>query len=129
MFLSMLATLERNDLLKPDSDVKNLGQIMSLYIRWAADTLPEASMDPKELEDIVLAYATKHKIELAGLSVMKTDRVQLQERADKLKLSQPTDKENDPWGWKKIFKDYKQDYGPIGGDKLDLTTWSSAERK
>lgn len=129
MFLTMLATLERNELLKPDSEVKNLGQIMALYIRYVADIMPGFSVESDDLETHILAYATKHDIELQGLSDMNSDRDEMQAEADKVKTPDPTAKKDDPWGWEKSFKDYKKDFGPIGGDNLDLTTWSSAERK
>lgn len=129
MILSMLATLERNGLLKPDSEVKNLGQIMALYIRYVADVFPDVSIETEDLYTLILAYATKHNIELPGLDKMQADREDLQEEADKITLPGPMDNLCDTWGWGKTLKEYKKMHGPIGGDQLDLTTWTSAERK
>lgn len=64
LFLSMLATLERNDLLKPDSEIKNLDHIMALYIRHRVDALADFSLDPTDIEAHIFAYATKHNIDL-----------------------------------------------------------------
>lgn len=129
LFLSMLATLERNNLLEPDSKIKNLGHIMALYIRYVVDALPDYSIESNDLEAHIFAYAAKHKIELPGLEGSNVDREELQENAQKIKLPEPTAKKNDPWDWAKCLREYKKNYGPIGGDKLDITTWTSVERK
>lgn len=130
LFLSMLATLERNDLLKPDSEIKNLGHIMALYIRYMVDALTDFSLDPTDIEAHIFAYATKNNIDLVpDLEGSNADHEKLQEDAQKITLPEPTAKKDDPWNWAKCLGEYKKNYGPIGGDKLDITTWSSAERK
>lgn len=129
MFLTMLATLERNALLKPDSEVKNLGMIMALYIRLAGDEMPNYSIDLDPAGD-VLAYATKFNIEPLDLSGMENvDEVKA--LASKAVLPACDAKNDDPWEWTKGLKEYQAEYKheKIGGDRLDITTWTSADRK
>lgn len=144
MFLAMLATLERHDLLKPDSEVKNLGVIMALFLKlWGSDdSLGELDdkmlkkskkpfvFDLTHFNDYILAYAKKYNIKLLGPS----DINDLIEDLEEVSLPPTSD---DPWGWGPAFKSYVKDYstsvrgpsGRIGGDSYDITTWSSAERK
>jgi len=49
--------------------------------------------------------------------------------AEKVEFLAPNAGRDDPWAWKKALATYKKSYGPIGGDKMDLSTWTSAERK
>jgi hypothetical protein len=63
----------------------------------------------------------------------------LQAEVDKITLPASGAKNNDPWGWKKLLKDYKgysEDIpgyaikpNKMGGDGCDITTWPSATRK
>jgi hypothetical protein len=69
MFRSMLATLEKQDLLRQDGDVRNLGLVMGLYVmlteQWRAmSTIPEAA-----LPDIPIPVAAiaQHIISWAGI--------------------------------------------------------------
>jgi hypothetical protein len=148
MFLAMLAKLECEDLLKPDSEVKNLGLVMAMYIKLAVSIRPdylisddEDDKKPKKgskklfkfncarFDDYVLAYAKKYNIKLLGPSdiddlVAELEEVDLPAAGD------------DPRGWTGAFKEYVRDRGVsqpgkkarIGGDNLDITTWSKAER-
>lgn len=137
MFLTMLAKLEHRDLLKPDSGFKNLALIMALYIKIAQQSFSvDAFLD---LDTRVLAYATKHKIAVRDVPGMKRLVDELQEDADELELPSFKAPRYDPWQWKRSFGDY-QDYvedlpfyalkpNRMGGDGLDITTWSSDRRK
>lgn len=129
MVLSMLATLECYRLLKPDAEVENLDQIMALYIRYVADVFPDVNTETEDLDILILAYATKHSIELPGLDKMQADHEDLQAEADKVMLPVTMGNIYDTWGWAKTLKKYEKMHGPIGGAALDLMTWSSAERK
>lgn len=125
MFLTMLATLERHDLLKPDSEVKSLGTLMALYIRLTNEDFFEA----KDFDARVFAYAAKHNIQLRGLSGIEDHVESL--KASKVNLPDPGERNDDPWDWAKSWKAYVKGMAPEkpGGDSLDVTTWSSAERK
>ncbi|KAJ5815648.1 hypothetical protein N7474_007425 [Penicillium riverlandense] len=135
MFLSMLATLGRNGLLKEESEVKNLGMIMGLYIRIGFDD----TLDFDNLSARVFAYATKNNIKLGGLKKLQSRVDDLQAEVDKITLPASEAKNNDPWDWKKLLNSYEGYSGDIpvyaikpnkmGGDGCDITTWSSAKRK
>lgn len=121
MFLTMLAKLERNDLLKADSEIKNVRLIMAQYIRASVD---HVDLQDSGISEMILAYATKHNLDLEGFDadgvIAKTDEVEL-----------PTfDAANDdPWDWEKELAAVDLKWGPLGGDKYDITAWTSAMRK
>jgi len=132
MFATMLAMLDREGLLKPDSEVKSLGAVMAAFARLITEIGPDFGIEAGGLVAKVLAYAKKHNIELRALSdIEDRDRFRkYMEEADKLELPASDAKSRDPWGWRKASTLYKKLYGPkIGGDKLDISTWTSAERK
>jgi len=67
--LTMLATLEREGLLKPDSEVKSLPMIMASFIRLVGALVgPDLGLESNGLDKKLFAYAKKHNIELKGLS-------------------------------------------------------------
>ncbi|KAH1464616.1 hypothetical protein KXX58_006506 [Aspergillus fumigatus] len=155
-FLAMLAQLEHLDLLKPDSEVKNLGFIMALYIKLAA------TEDILDLEDVtdeikknngtdetftfvrsnfpshILAYAKKYNIKLVGPTDI--DEV-VEDLEDGAELPERDEKPfGDPWNLSGATEEYFDNYTGYydgrkgwktrpGGDTLDITTWSSADRK
>ncbi|GFG24330.1 hypothetical protein IFM61606_04236 [Aspergillus udagawae] len=158
MFLAMLAKLEHLNLLKPDSEVKNLGFIMASYIKLAAtedildlhDVADEIKKNNgtdetftfvrSDFPSHILAYAKKYNIKLVGPTDIDKiiedldDEVELPERDE--------DPSGDPWNLAGAREEYVKDHGSssgpngrkkgkpqIGGDALDITTWSSAERK
>jgi hypothetical protein len=125
MFLAMMATLERNDLLKPDSEIKNIGMIMGLAIRLGdfADDFEGFDDLPKYLH----AYAAKQKIVLqdAGEDSEPEEPVPA---TGKGSLPEPTAKKNDPWGFAAELKKLKKEQ-TLGGDRHDITTMSGPERK
>ncbi|KAL2267981.1 hypothetical protein VTJ83DRAFT_2827 [Remersonia thermophila] len=148
-FLAILARLERDSRLGLDSEVKNLGLIMSLYVTIARtwqevglfengkeETVELAAVDGSSVqytfnmddyEDYILGYAARHSIRLPDIEQPT------QEAAEML----PVPSKEDPWNTASAFLEYEKMYGKtdgrrppaIGGDKCDITTWSSAERK
>ncbi|KAF7624367.1 hypothetical protein AFLA_008077 [Aspergillus flavus NRRL3357] len=130
MFLTLLAELEKEGQLEAHSDVHNIGLIMGL-IAGEANTLRSdgfinikkskaKSYHGQDFIPYLLTYASKGNISLRGPS--NIDEIIAE----------------DPWKWGTAFKAYKRNavapYGgrsrtAIGGDCLDITTYSSAERK
>ncbi|KAJ6084038.1 hypothetical protein N7486_010838 [Penicillium sp. IBT 16267x] len=132
MLTTMLAMLGREGLLKPDSGVESLGVVMAAYARLIAEIDSAFGIEGDGLNAKVLAYAKKYNIELKALSDIEDQDgfKKYKEEAENLELPASDDKKGDPWGWKKALAQYKKNHGPkIGGDKLDISTWSSAERK
>lgn len=124
MFLAMLATLERNELLKPESEVKNIGAVMGTFIRFINDLQPCGikwdKHDPK-----IKAYAAKHGIKIIGLN----DPI-YEQSSDDVEIPEATADANDPWGWKKTYRKLKNSRsGLFGGDSKDITSWTPTERK
>lgn len=94
MFLTMLATLERYNLLKPDSEIENLAPIMALCILIAQQ---DVSVDGfEDLDTRVLAYATKYKIALKDVPGMRSRIDDLQPKAE-IELPGFKSRRYDPW--------------------------------
>ncbi|KAF7156735.1 hypothetical protein CNMCM5623_000408 [Aspergillus felis] len=156
MFLAMLAKLEHLNLLKPDSEVKNLGFIMASYIKLAAtedildlhDVTDEIKKNNGTNETFtfvrsdfashILAYAKKYNIKLVGRKGI--DKI-IEDLDDEAELPErDEDPSGDPWNLAGASKEYVKKHAfyhngrkgfksQLGGDALDITTWSSAERK
>lgn len=125
MFLTMLATLERNDLFKSDSEVKNIGAIIGLFIRFIID-IEAYGIDWDGQDANLKAYAAKHDITIHGLNHPHYE----ESAGETVELPEATANSNDPWGWKKtLAKLKKNNDGRMGGDSKDITSWAPAERK
>ncbi|RAQ66975.1 hypothetical protein COH20_003493 [Aspergillus flavus] len=139
MFLTMLAKLESQGLLGPDSEVKNLGMVMALYLCTNSDMraygICEGNEDKKNKvaefynsDERILAYANKYNIDLRGPSNIES----CVEELDDVELPPA---QNDPWGWADVLKQYEKLYvrerkkPKIGGIQYDITGMSSAERR
>lgn len=140
MVLTVLAHFEAQGLLKPDSEVRNLGLVMAMYMHgtqcWQDLTFereedPQTGFSPGHFDKYLFSYADKYKIKLQGPP--KIDEIV----KDLRDIDLPDPSTNDPWGWSVAFKRYTDDYGQfvkgmtrqIGGDELDITTFTSKERK
>lgn len=115
MFLTMLAKLESQGLLGPDSEVKNLGMVMALYLCTNSDMraygICEGNEDKKNKvaefynsDERILAYANKYNIDLRGPSNIES----CVEELDDVELPPA---QNDPWGWADVLKQYEKLYG------------------
>lgn len=145
LFLGMLSRLEAMDVLSEGSEVKNLGLIMTLYIKLASDMRgmslleddeeeklkkPSFKWVPSRYDDYIHAYANKYGIRLHGVDDVEELTADLQD------VSLPA-KGDHLWDWPAKFKAYKKEgllmnYGgrrpKFGGDNLDVTSWTSAAR-
>lgn len=162
LFMNALAYLEREGLLKRDSEVKNLGLIMALWMSLAGDfdgsgllegckkeslgpAKDKKKWQPHLYADQVVAYAKKYEIKLVGPSDLDEILEQLGDDAD-LPNPESNTEQADVFGYAKAYKKYKSKYGrvpsmmagfprkragnqPMGGDSLDITSWTPAERK
>ncbi|KAE8141085.1 hypothetical protein BDV38DRAFT_238650 [Aspergillus pseudotamarii] len=139
MFLTMLAKLESQGLLGPDSEIKNLGMVMALYLCAPSDIraygICEGNDDKTNnvaafynSDEKILAYAKKYNIELRG----PCDLDSYVEALDQVELPPAKD---DPWSWAAVLKQYEKLHGQerkkpkIGGIQYDITAMSSAERR
>lgn len=147
MFLTMLARLERDNHLSDVSEIKNLGFMMACYIKFAAHmrshslledqdgSKPKKSkksksarfkFDVNNFDKYILAYASKHGIKIQGPTDIE-DKI-----ADLESDVELPESGLDPWDWEAAFKNFSKDYAvakKIGGDSLDITTWTSAQRR
>ncbi|KAJ5788045.1 hypothetical protein N7457_003035 [Penicillium paradoxum] len=124
MFLTMLATLERNDILKPDSEIKNIGAVMGMFIRFMVD-LKDYGINWPQHEPKIKAYAAKHDIKIYGLNDPCYE-----EPSDEVEIPEATAGANDPWGWKQAITKLRENKDePLGGDSKDITSWTPAERR
>lgn len=159
LFMSMLARLEREKLLSGDSEIMNLGLIMAAFMDFAhgcrsygllEESKKEAlgpakdkkKWEPHAFDNQILAYARKYGIELVGPSNIAIIIGDANANVD-LPAPESNTGKADPFGFTKSLKKYKIEEGgttafmvgnnniitPIGGDSLDITTWTSAKRK
>ncbi|KAJ5656372.1 hypothetical protein N7507_008322 [Penicillium longicatenatum] len=148
MFLSMLIALENEGLLGPKSKVKNLGMMMALFLQLMKKERPS---DGKNFEIYVFAFAILHQVELIGLPKSTFDMLweEFLRNPDILPgavsdsdsdsgSGSESDSEPDsnsdseyPWVVKDALDDYMEQKTPrsVGGDDLDITAWTSAERE
>ncbi|KAH9883568.1 hypothetical protein F4778DRAFT_775118 [Xylariomycetidae sp. FL2044] len=147
MFLYMLSELDKQDLVGDNTEVKSLGCIMAMYMKLVPDMRPYGVLEAgkggarktfkeDEFDDAILSYAKKRGVTLRGPG-------KIGELAGRLRgeVDLPKQGATDPWGWNAALKKYQQRYkgltgsftrkqtSGIGGDALDMTTWTSAERK
>jgi hypothetical protein len=130
MILHMLATLEKEEPLKPDSEVKNLASVMALYTLLSSKKGSPLFLEVLESDsfaETILAYATKHNIVLQSPVDIQEIISTLQPGADKVELADPASR--DPWGWGVKLKVYKKEQETIGGDSFDISTYTPAERR
>ena len=98
--------------------------------------------NPDALDSLILAYARKYDIHLVGdTNLEKTIR----NAKSKVKLPdlESSTAGEDPWGFRSCLKQYKIEHRgimatiavnfpsltPVGGDNLDMTTWSGTKRR
>lgn len=158
MFLDILCQLEREGFLRSDSEIPNLGMVMGLFIvickqmrdyELLEDSRPEYLLPvkednnkkwrPHEFDKYILAYARKYGIKLVGPARLDSLIANMEERDVPVLESSgnATDLENaDVFGFAEALDMYMDPSGGfeeveerIGGDKLDITAWSSAKRK
>ncbi|KAI8630713.1 hypothetical protein F5Y19DRAFT_32367 [Xylariaceae sp. FL1651] len=149
MFLAMLAQLDDLGLVGDGTEVKSLGCTMAMYMALASDMRECSVLDeerkayrgkkalqPDHFEDAILSYANKRGVTLCG-----PDNIEELMAAAVGEVGLPAKDSKDPWAWKAQLKKYMKNYekvttiaygtttSPIGGDGLDITTWTPAERK
>ncbi|KAK3332601.1 hypothetical protein B0T19DRAFT_457490 [Cercophora scortea] len=160
LFVSTLAHLERENQLSKDSEVKNLGLIMALFLKLVHDhkdygffessraesigpAKDKKKWSPHRFVDQVVSYAHKYDIAITGpknaaemVADCKMDAA--------LPLPESNTAKADVFGFAKALKNYTNKHGGvcaflsprkegattrIGGDYLDITSWTPAERK
>ncbi|KAF2813464.1 uncharacterized protein BDZ99DRAFT_460703 [Mytilinidion resinicola] len=142
--LTALNALERADLLKPDSKVKNLPMVLSMFLSLASDLDGTGAMERDMLgadkdqtwPHAVVAYARAHDIDLKGKGIYGSaetvDKFDDMGMEDFKKKAGP-----DRWGFKTAFKAFTAHWaapsGPkkktLGGEFFDIIKKSSAYRK
>ncbi|KAI1449282.1 hypothetical protein F5Y02DRAFT_370981 [Annulohypoxylon stygium] len=156
MFLDMLARLDDQDLVGDATDVKSLGTFMAVFLKVAPEVREIGIIDSERgdkktfeedhFDDAILSYANQRGVTLQGpedideLTANLSGEVDLPRKG--VKRDEQKDKRGkgkdgkDPWGWNIKLKKYKSMYKKenngnvgIGGDSLDITTWSSSQRK
>ena len=100
-FVAMLNELDRADLLKADSRIRDLGLVMASYIRWSdswKEFAPGEDEDEMDWPEGVVAYAKKAGIDLENVGVYG-----VKDRLTEIGTVEPLegDAKADRWGWKK----------------------------
>ncbi|KAI1451330.1 hypothetical protein F4805DRAFT_451832 [Annulohypoxylon moriforme] len=141
MFLDMLAQLDDQNLVGDATDVKSLGTFMAIFLKLVPQMREVGILDSgrgnkkkfkvDHFDDAILSYANQRGVTLQGPEDIDELTANL---AGEVEL--PRKGKKDPWGWNVELRKYKDLYGKedvgidgIGGDSLDITTWTSAKRK
>lgn len=140
--LAALAALESEGMLGEDSPIKNAGWMIGVYME-IAHMFRDASL----IEDMHESKAKTFKFSADNLDLYLGEiahrlKLKIPEVQDATKgITMPKPDAKDPWGWTRSFADYKRtcvapgyafrgaSRAAIGGDGLDISGWSSAERK
>ncbi|KAI0113214.1 hypothetical protein F4814DRAFT_338994 [Daldinia grandis] len=125
--LTVLNELDRAKMLKADSEIKDLGLIMTFYLYWVEDLeIPDLEL-PYRKE--VVGYAKKAGIDLSLAGCYGTDeKIKALERAAGGKIKPiPGAPKTDRWDWKKKFKKFSKEY-KIGGERFNILKMSRDER-
>lgn len=133
--LAALNTLDRNDLLKPDSEFKDIALVIGLYLEVAAnfgDALDWPRGDESLWPNQIVTFAKEKGIEI-DMPFGVEKRIQRFDTGEKLPR-----KAVDRFKFKPLFKWIEQQYGTkpgpsaskptIGGHKFDITKWSREDR-
>lgn len=116
LFLAMLSRLENMGLLSEGSQVKNLGLVMTLYIKQAADIREMGALDgndeeklkkppfkwtPDRYDDYIHAYTSKYGIRLHGVDSVEELTAELKD------VGLPS-KGDHLWNWPSKLTPYKK---------------------
>jgi hypothetical protein len=122
LYIKVVQALQYNDM--PEVNETETVQLKAVDGSTQAYTFDLANVD-----EYILGYAERHSIKLPGVPVGDVEGA-----AEKL----PIQTAEDPWNTAKAFRAYEKMYGKadgpgfkpaMGGDKYDITTWTSAERR
>ncbi|KAF2496641.1 hypothetical protein BU16DRAFT_525798 [Lophium mytilinum] len=141
--LTALNALERADLLKPDSKVKNLPMVLSMFLSIADDLDGVGALENDMLGadndrtwlHAVVAYAQAHDIDLKGKGIYGTAEAVY--KFDGMDMEDFKKAGPDRWGFKTVFKTFTAHWaapsGPkkktLGGESFDIIKKSAAYRK
>ncbi|KAI1106588.1 hypothetical protein F4804DRAFT_300500 [Jackrogersella minutella] len=124
--VSALNELDRAKMLKADSEVKDIGLVISFYLYWT-NTLPDQGAEWPFRKEAV-AYAKKAGIDLKEAGCYGTEEKvkTLEKEFGKIKPLSANPK-SDKWDWKKKFKKFSKE-NKIGGDKYNILKMTRKER-
>jgi hypothetical protein len=136
--LAAMNSLERGDLLKPNSRIPNIALIFSLYLSFAARVGGEGA-DVGKWASRIIAYLNHHNIEFPEDKTMEGISDDVEMFTDpKVKYEKFRKAGEDRWGFKTAFNKFVNEYYThgmirghqgIGGDQYDITKMTKQERK
>ncbi|KAJ4244998.1 hypothetical protein NW762_014204 [Fusarium torreyae] len=128
LILAVIDALKKQDVFKPDSEIRNLGLVLAMFVKWGREQATEY-----EFNEACGSWIYK-VIELAeGANVHITGPDNFEETYDKI-LSDKAKKAKamkrwDNVNWASKVKAYTSKRGKLGGNMFDITKFSPAERK
>ncbi|KAI1387461.1 uncharacterized protein F4822DRAFT_406569 [Hypoxylon trugodes] len=126
-FVTVLNELDRGKLLKADSDIKDLGLVMTFFIYWTT-TLQGQGFDLPYRKEVI-AYGKKAGVNFREAGCYGTEekvRAYERELGARIKPSSSAPK-SDKWEWKRKFKKFGKEY-KLGGERYNILRMSRAER-
>ncbi|KAF4962590.1 hypothetical protein FSARC_9368 [Fusarium sarcochroum] len=128
LILATIDALKKQDVFKPDSDIRNLGLVLAMFVKWGREQATEYEFDEQCGSWIykVIDLAEEANVHITGPhNFEETYDEILNDRAKKAKAMKRWDNVN----WTTKVKGYTSKYGKLGGHKYDITKFSAAERK
>ncbi|KAI1380358.1 hypothetical protein F4677DRAFT_406562 [Hypoxylon crocopeplum] len=125
--VAALNELDMGKMLKADSDIKDLGLVITFYLYWI-DSLRELNIELPFRKEVV-AYARKAGIDLKDAGCFGTDEkiAALEKELGKGIRPFHGTPRPDRWEWRKKFKKFSKDH-KIGGEKYNILKMSRRER-
>ncbi|CAJ2505323.1 Uu.00g127170.m01.CDS01 [Anthostomella pinea] len=114
---TVLNELDLAQKMTADSEIKDLGLVMSCYLQWVS-VVQDQGFDEKELEwrkETAGCHGTDK-----NLSSLEEEYCIIGPLSGKAKA--------DRWSWKKNFTQFKKEYGATGGEKFNILKMSRKER-
>lgn len=106
--LVALNHLERDDLLKPNSPLKNIPLVLSLYFRWiqeSPDFVKDSNYDGGGVWlDMVALYIRKHNIDIEGLGLYNMDEITMKQPYKDPQSAGTLELEQEKWIMREKFR-------------------------
>ncbi|KAF4448339.1 amine oxidase (flavin-containing) [Fusarium austroafricanum] len=127
LILATIDALKKQDVFKPDSEIRNLGLVLFMLIRWGREALDyEISEESCSWIYKVIDLAEEAGIKFTAPHNFDTSFNEIMENRDG-RAKQMKKWDNVKWPAK--IKTYKSKHGRLGGHEFDITKFSKAKRE
>lgn len=129
MTVSALCMLKKQGVLKPGSEIRNLGLVLALIFKWGYGHYRDCYEDEADWVHRVADMADEARIDLADAKL--TGVPGMGKWLEALRAEEREESDCSKWDAKtfsRLLKEYRREHG-TGGTYHDLTKWSAAQKK